>query len=368
MAKRLVAAICALSLLCFGVSAVEFPDVDATKWYAVDVSYCAENGLIDSMPDGSFAPETAASRATIVEALYRADGEQTVSEPPAFSDVPESAWYAAAANWAKFNGFVGGYGDGRFGPDDPLTREQLVAILWRMAGRPISNGDSKAFVDEAEISAYAKRAMYWAAEKGIVTGKDGNRADPHGQTSRAELAAFLHRFLTLENSTSMNVTRVNISFDFNRQSTSASNQVAVWIEDADGQVVKTLLATNFTAARRGYRNRDMSLAVWVKAVNPENMSDAEIDAVSGATPSSGTRSYSWDMTDASGDHVPDGIYTVKVEGTLYWGSNVLYTAQINTADTMGQEEKPVSMERSEPENKQNEAMLENVRVSVISER
>jgi hypothetical protein len=160
------------------------------------------------------------------------------------------------------------------------------------------------------------------------------------------------------------VERVDISFDFTRQPTSASNQLAAWIEDADGQMVKTLLVTNFTAARRGYRNRDMSLSAWVNAANPEGMTDTEIDAISEATPSTGTLTLSWDMTDMDGSRVPDGIYTVKVEGTLYWGSNVLYTAQINTIDAVNRE-LPVTMLRSEPGNAQNEAMLQKLRISVI---
>ena len=161
------------------------------------------------------------------------------------------------------------------------------------------------------------------------------------------------------------VERVDIAFDFSRQSTSASNQLAVWIEDADGNMVKTLLVTSFTASRRGYRNRDMSLSAWVKTANPESMSDTEIDAISGATPSTGTMTLSWDMSDMNGNRVPDSTYTIKVEGTLYWGSNVMYTAQVSTVDTASHE-LPVNMMRSEPDNTQNEAMIQNLRITAIA--
>ena len=159
------------------------------------------------------------------------------------------------------------------------------------------------------------------------------------------------------------VERVDIAFDFARQPTSASNQLAVWTEDADGNMVKTLLVTSFTAARRGYRNRDMSLTEWVKEADPESMADAEIDAISSATPSTGRLVYSWDMTDANGERVSNGIYKIRIEGTLYWESSVLYTAELNTVDPAGGE-MPVTVMRSEPNNADNEAMIENVRVSV----
>ena len=159
------------------------------------------------------------------------------------------------------------------------------------------------------------------------------------------------------------IERVDISFDYARQSTMASNQLAVWIEDADGQMVKTLLVTNFTAVRRGYRSRDMSLTEWVKTADPESMGDAEIDAISAATPSTGRLVYSWDMTDANGERVPDGIYTIRVEGTLFWESSVLYLAELDTANAMGGE-LSVMMVRSEPDNTDNEAMIGNVRISV----
>lgn len=147
-------------------------------------------------------------------------------------------------------------------------------------------------------------------------------------------------------------------------STHASNQFAVWIENADGEVVKTLFVTNFTAARRGYRNREDAVSSWVSAANPDAMTDAEIDAISGATPSAGTQNFAWDMTADDGSRVPDGVYKVMVEGTLFWSSSVLYAAELDTANvTAG--ELSVSETRSEPDNRDNENMLANVRVSVM---
>ena len=166
-----------------------------------------------------------------------------------------------------------------------------------------------------------------------------------------------------EDTSSESPTGIEISFTYQRGTTIASNQLAVWVEDAEGAVVKTLLVTDFTAGRRGYRNRTMSLPVWVAAADPESMTDAEIDMVSGATPGQGELVYVWDFTNQSGERVPDGIYTVHVEGTFYWESDVLYTAVIDTTN-LGNEI-PVEMERTAPDTHENENMISDVTIKVI---
>ena len=166
-----------------------------------------------------------------------------------------------------------------------------------------------------------------------------------------------------EDTSSENTAGIEISFTYQRGTTIASNQLAVWVEDAEGAVVKTLLVTDFTAGRRGYRNRTMSLPVWVAAADPESMTDAEIDTVSGATPGQGELVYVWDFTNQSGERVPDGIYTVHVEGTFYWESDVLYTAVIDTTN-LGNEI-PVEIERTAPDTHENENMISDVTIKVI---
>ena len=156
---------------------------------------------------------------------------------------------------------------------------------------------------------------------------------------------------------------IEIFFTYQRGTTIASNQLAVWVEDAEGAVVKTLLVTDFTAGRRGYRNRTMSLPAWVVAADPESMTDEEIDTVSGATPGQGELVYVWDFTNQSGERVPDGIYTVHVEGTFYWESDVLYTAVIDTTN-LGNEI-PVEIERTAPDTHENENMISDVTIKVI---
>jgi len=118
-----------------------------------------------------------------------------------------------------------------------------------------------------------------------------------------------------------------ISFDFVRQSGPASNQHAVWIEDMDGNVVRSLFASRWTADG-GYRRRPDSIAVWAERAGLADMTSAEVDAVSGATPATGQQSYTWDLTDINGDIVPPCNYIIFVEGTLRWKNFVLYSAMI----------------------------------------
>jgi len=118
-----------------------------------------------------------------------------------------------------------------------------------------------------------------------------------------------------------------ITFDYEKQSGSASNQHAVWIEDMDGNVIRTLFASRWTA-EGGYKTRPDSIALWAERADLANKTDLEVDAVSGATPSSGQLSYTWDLTDTNGTTAPPGDYIILVEGTLRWKNYVLYTGVI----------------------------------------
>lgn len=164
-----------------------------------------------------------------------------------------------------------------------------------------------------------------------------------------------------ETDTKSTATSVEISFDYSKTSTHASNQMAIWIEDAEGTLVKTLFVTNFTAGRRGYESRPDALANWVAKANPAEMTDTEIDALSSATPSSGMQTYSWDLTGVGGERVPDGTYIIKAEATLLWTSYVMYTAEFNTGTAIPGEVE-VTEYRSEPENEENAEMIQNVRI------
>jgi hypothetical protein len=156
---------------------------------------------------------------------------------------------------------------------------------------------------------------------------------------------------------------VEVDFDYKAMSGFASNQFALWVENADSEVVKTLFVTDFTGVKRGYKKREQSLNNWVAVAKPVQMSDAEIDAISGATPKSGVQHFVWDLTDKAGKKVPAGKYFIKLEGTLYQGSNAVYTGAIDTGKTVpGPIE--VVLERSEPATTKNETMLQNVKMSM----
>ena len=125
---------------------------------------------------------------------------------------------------------------------------------------------------------------------------------------------------------------VTVSLPYVRQPGRASNQFAVWVEDAKGNFIRTLYVTNYTG-QGGFRIRKDCLPTWVRRSGAATAAKAELDAVSGATPATGTQNYVWDCTGADGKTVPPGRYRIFVEGTLYWKSRVLYTANI----TLGKE-------------------------------
>lgn len=179
----------------------EFPfaDVNADDWFFEDVAYAYENGLMSGTGADTFSPDAATTRGMIVAILYRLEGEAEVPEGCSFGDVKSGSYYENAIAWAAANGIVSGYDNGMFGPDDPITREQLAAILYRYAqykGLDVSVGKDTnilSYNDAFDISEYAVTAMQWLCGEGIISGSDGNLM-PAGNATRAQVAALLHRF------------------------------------------------------------------------------------------------------------------------------------------------------------------------------
>lgn len=177
-----------------------FSDVSGDDWYFGAVQYVYENGMMNGTGDGLFSPALTTSRAMIVTILYRLeDGPAPMSASfDTFSDIQSDAWYVGSVAWASRNGVVNGYDDGRFGPNDAITREQLAAILYRFAslrGLDVSASASlDAFADAGSVSSYAGTAMRWAVGSGLISGKGDNILDPLGSATRAETAAILMRF------------------------------------------------------------------------------------------------------------------------------------------------------------------------------
>jgi rhodanese-related sulfurtransferase len=125
------------------------------------------------------------------------------------------------------------------------------------------------------------------------------------------------------------VKKLSVSFDYVKQSGYASNQFAVWVEDMDGNHVKTLYATRYTADG-GYRDRPDSIPLWVEKSGLSSLTNDEVDAISGATPKAGTLSYTWDLTDSDGNIAKQSEYKVVVEGSLRWKNRVVYSAVVDT--------------------------------------
>jgi hypothetical protein len=152
-------------------------------------------------------------------------------------------------------------------------------------------------------------------------------------TIPAALVVIIGVVLVLTNATGQSATSqsaaavAEISFSFTRQSGSASNQFAVWIEDTQGRHVKTVFATNYTA-NGGWRLRETSIPQWVKQSGLANMTRAQIDALSGATPRNGNLTYQWDGTDSGNVVLPPGDYVIILEATLRWANQVYYSAPI----------------------------------------
>jgi len=122
--------------------------------------------------------------------------------------------------------------------------------------------------------------------------------------------------------------KVIVSYSLEHLDRRASNQLAVWIEDAEGRYVRTLFATDFMARRKGFLLRSQCCPEWVKASGLAEMTEAQIDAISGATQSPGRISLSWDCTDQKGKAVPPGVYLYKAEGNISFETRVLWTGRI----------------------------------------
>ena len=172
-----------------------FTDVSEGDWYYEAVRFVQEQGLMNGIGNGNFAPNAQLSRAQLAQILFNKEGRPGVNYLLTFSDVAGEAWYTEAVRWAASQGIVGGYGNGTFGPNDPITREQLAVMLWRYSGSPAATNKELHFNDEAEISGFALEALRWAVENGILNGYGDGRLGPQGQATRAQVAQMLKNFI-----------------------------------------------------------------------------------------------------------------------------------------------------------------------------
>ena len=176
--------------------AMPFTDVHEGDWFYEEVLYAYENGLMNGVGDNRFAPNSATTRGMLVTILYRLEGEPVVTGEAGFDDVGDT-WYTDAVIWAAANDIVNGIGDNQFGPENTLTREQLVTMLYRYAQNKgydvTASADLSGYPDAGQIQSWAQEAMTWAVAEGIVEGMDGN-LNPAGSATRAQIATILMRF------------------------------------------------------------------------------------------------------------------------------------------------------------------------------
>ena len=176
-----------------------FTDVSEKDWFYNDAMFVYKNGLMLGTSKTLFSPHGTATRGMMATILWRMEGSPVPKGKNSFTDVEAGKWYADAITWTAENGIFAGYGKDKFGPDDPITREQLAAIFYRYAdykGYDLTvKGNLDKFKDADKITDYAKTAMQWAVGSGLVKGKSGNLLDPQGTATRAEIAAMLHRFI-----------------------------------------------------------------------------------------------------------------------------------------------------------------------------
>ena len=179
-----------------------FSDIPAGAWYENEVAWCVEHDIMSGITDTTFEPGTDMVRSTVALAIWRAEGRPTAETTANFSDVDSNADYAAAVAWTAEQGIMAGYGGGVFGSTDPVSREDLVTVLWRYAGEPKEEA-GESFTDESRIAGYAAAAVDWAHANEIMNGRPGNLFDPKATITRAEVSAVLHRYLTAGNGESI---------------------------------------------------------------------------------------------------------------------------------------------------------------------
>lgn len=172
-----------------------FTDVETDIWYRSAVEFAYTNKLFSGVSATEFGPNVTMNRAMLVTVLHKMAGNpEADTAATAFGDVGSGRYYSDAVKWAVSKGLVSGYSDGNFGPSDPITRQQLAFILWNYSGKPeaekvLTNSDAD------NISNYAKEAMQWAVETGVMSGRANGQLDPKGNATRAEVAQMLKNYI-----------------------------------------------------------------------------------------------------------------------------------------------------------------------------
>ena len=172
-----------------------FTDVDSEKWYHEYMDYAVEKGLLEGTSPTTMEPNATLTRAQLAQILYNLEGKPQVQGDLDFTDVAEGKWYYAAILWANQEGVVDGMSPDTFQPGTNISRQDLALMLYRYAGEPETQGSLEKFQDAGKVGNWAKEAITWAVEEGIIDGMTPTTLEPTGTATRAQAAAMLQRFL-----------------------------------------------------------------------------------------------------------------------------------------------------------------------------
>lgn len=192
--KRLLVGTCTVCMLLFTslpVMAAEYPDVTTGAWYYSYVQDVSDKGLMSGYNDGRFGPNDKLTRGQFATVLWRMNGSPDMGSS-SFADVPATSFYAKASEWARVNGVITGYSDGRFGGNDNINREQVATILYRYSGGE-ATGNIWEYPDGSSVSTFAREGMAYAVGNGIISGDNGY-LNPQGDVVRAVAATMISRF------------------------------------------------------------------------------------------------------------------------------------------------------------------------------
>lgn len=171
--------------------------MDKDAWYYEAVTYVYENGLMNGTDKATFAPEATLTRAMMAQVLYNLE-KGSAGAPAVFTDVAADAWYADSVNWAAEKGIVSGYGNGTFGPEEAITREQMAQIIYNYAkykGYDVTaQGNLSQFTDAGELASWSETSMAWAVAKKLISGTTSTTLTPTGTATRAQVAQILKNF------------------------------------------------------------------------------------------------------------------------------------------------------------------------------
>ncbi len=231
-----------------------FEDVDPDAWYASAVTWCAERDIVKGTSETRFSPDTQLSRAMFATMLHRAEGTPAAERPAQFPDCLPDSWYSQAVSWAAAAGILKGYDSGRFGPEDPVTREMTAVILWRRAGQPA--GGQTGAPDAGSVSSWAVQAVNWAAEKQILRPRDSGNLDPRAPATRAEAAYAMMSWKQLpeENPDHTGTGKVLVAYF---SATGTTRRVAEMLAQAvEGDLGEIRPAQPYTSADMNYTSTD----------------------------------------------------------------------------------------------------------------